>query len=67
MESDSRKMRGEQPFLFTNLRDEVGLDAVVTWVEEKLGAPADSRRKLLDVYSPPSDSHAHGHGHHHHH
>lgn len=67
MERDSRKMRGEQPFLFTNLRDEVGLDAVVTWVEEKIGAPADGRRKLLDVYSPPSHSHAHNHGHHHHH
>jgi urease accessory protein len=70
MERDSRKMRGERPFLFTNLRDEVGLDVVVAWVEEKLVAPADSRRKLLDVHSPLAahshgDEHGHGHGHHH--
>jgi urease accessory protein len=67
MERDSRKMRGERPFLFTNLRDEVGLDEVVAWVEEKLTAPLDSRRKLLDVFSPSAHSHDHGHGHHHHH
>lgn len=67
MERDSRKMRGEQPFLFTNLRDEIGLGEVVAWVEEKLTAPLDSRRKLLDVFSPPAHSHDHGHGHHHHH
>lgn len=67
MERDSRKMRGEQPFLFTNLRDEIGLAEVVAWVEEKLTAPIDSRRKLLDGFSPPAHSHDHGHGHHHHH
>lgn len=76
MERDSTKMRGERPFLFTNLRDEVGLDAVVAWVEEKLIAPADQRRQLLDVHSPLSapkhshdhgHDHDHGHGHHHHH
>ena len=36
MERDSRKQRGERPFLFTNLRDEVGLGPVVAWVEEKV-------------------------------
>ena len=35
MDRDSRKMRADRPFLFTNLRDEVGLAAVVKWVEEK--------------------------------
>src|SRR5581483_1034094 len=44
MDRDSRKMRGERPFLFTNLRDEVGLDAVVKWVEERLSAPGGARR-----------------------
>jgi urease accessory protein len=67
MERDSRKMRGEQPFLFTNLRGDVGLDEVVAWVEKKLTAPVDSRRKLLDVFSPSAHSHDHGHGHYHHH
>ncbi|HLJ91534.1 MAG TPA: urease accessory protein UreG [Candidatus Angelobacter sp.] len=67
MERDSRKMRGERPFLFTNLRGEVGMDEVVAWVEEKLKGPINSRRKLLDVFSPSSPGHDHGHGHHHHH
>jgi urease accessory protein len=67
MERDSRKMRGERPFLFTNLRDEVGLDEVVAWVEEKLTAPANGRRKLLDVCDSSAHPHDHGHGHHHHH
>ncbi len=44
MDRDSRKMRGERPFLFTNLRDEVGLDRVVAWVEEKIAQP----RRPLD-------------------
>jgi urease accessory protein len=32
MERDARKMRGERPFLFTNLRDGTGFLAVVAWV-----------------------------------
>jgi len=33
MDRDSRKMRGDLPFLFTNLRSGEGLDRVVEWVE----------------------------------
>ncbi len=32
MERDAGKMRGSRPFLFTNLRDEAGLPAVIAWV-----------------------------------
>ena len=32
MECDTRRMRGSRPFVFTNLRDSVGLETVVTWV-----------------------------------
>jgi urease accessory protein len=32
MERDSLRMRGERPFLFTNLKSGEGLDAVVDWV-----------------------------------
>jgi urease accessory protein len=33
MESDSRKMRGARPFVFTNLKTGQGLDAIVKFVE----------------------------------
>jgi urease accessory protein len=32
MERDARKMRGERPFLFTNLKDGTGVSQVETWV-----------------------------------
>lgn len=32
MQRDATKMRGNRPFLFTNLRDETGLPAVITWL-----------------------------------
>ena len=65
MERDSRNMRGARPFLFTNLREEVGLDAVIRWLEDQL--LAEDRRKLRDADSPLS-AHAdhHNHDHHHH-
>src|SRR6478609_1938501 len=33
MDRDARKMRGPRPFVFTNVREEVGLDAVIAWLE----------------------------------
>lgn len=35
MESDSRRMRGERPFVFTNLRTGQGLDEVVEFIEHE--------------------------------
>ena len=74
MDRDSRKMRGARPFLFTNLRDDVGLDRVLEWLEEKLKAPEGSRRPLIDAHAPYNGSghshehgHEHGHDHSHHH
>jgi urease accessory protein len=39
MERDSRRMRPDLPFIFTNLRDGVGLDDVVAWLEARLKVP----------------------------
>ena len=36
MDRDARRMRGERPFVFTNLRDGVGVDAVVEWIRKDL-------------------------------
>ena len=33
MEQDSRKMRGKKPFLFTNIRDDKGINEVVQWLK----------------------------------
>src|SRR6204780_2876464 len=66
MERDSRRMRGERPFIFTNLRDGAGLDRVVSWLEEKLHHPGDAPRALIDAHAPCSE-HRHEHGHSHDH
>ena len=33
MERDSKKQRGQRPFLFTNMRTGEGLDKVIAWIE----------------------------------
>ena len=65
MERDSRRMRGERPFLFTNLRDQVGLAPVVEWVENELTLPAETRHNVIDAHAPLA-THSHEQGHHHH-
>ena len=70
MERDSRKMRGERVFLFTNLREDVGLDRVIAWLEEKMEGPEHARRELIDAHAPyvgtphthESGGHSHEHG-----
>jgi urease accessory protein len=40
MDEDAKRMRGARPFVFTNVRDDEGVDAVARFVEEKGGLSA---------------------------
>ena len=66
MDRDSRKMRGQAPFLFTDLRHNVGLDKVLAWINARING-ADRRR--LGTASVPGElaqgKHSHGHSHSH--
>jgi urease accessory protein len=39
MRRDTLRMRGDYPFIFTNLKDETGLAEVVAWVEAQYASP----------------------------
>jgi urease accessory protein len=47
MDRDARKMRGDRPFLFTNLRAGVGLPELTAWVKERMSGPPEMRHKLV--------------------
>jgi len=49
MAQDSRKMRGERPFVFTNLKTEAGLEQVISWLKGQLN---QERRSLIDAHAP---------------
>jgi urease accessory protein len=64
MERDSRRVRGNRPFLFTNLRDGVGLEDVAAWVEQRMASSTESGRSVIDAhaaYHPVPHSHEHAH------
>jgi len=64
MEQDAHLKRGERPFIFTNLKDGGGLDAVVAWLEQYLQMPPEQRRTMPNGGSPHAEHvHSHEHGH----
>jgi urease accessory protein len=46
MDRDSKKMRGERPFVFTNLYDGVGLETIISFILEKGMLPERRPEKL---------------------
>lgn len=61
MDRDSRIMRGERPFLFTNLKAGQGLDQVVQWVEG-LRHQSQRRPRMADgrlAFTGPVEHHHH--------
>jgi urease accessory protein len=36
MERDAQKMRGSRPFVFTNLKESVGLDDIIAWLKSEV-------------------------------
>src|ERR1700681_1330381 len=62
MDRDSRRMRRERPFVFTNLKSGDGLPQVLQWLEAQREAP---RRAIIDAHAPYQQqphSHEHPHG-----
>lgn len=64
MERDARRMRGERPFVFTDLKSGAGAQAVVGWLQTQLATPHDSRRTVIDAHAPyEGRPHTHPHTH----
>jgi urease accessory protein len=62
MDRDARKMRGDRPFLFTNLRAGVGVPELTGWVQQKMSLPPEARHRVVtvkDLEGRPAHSHAH--------
>ena len=69
MERDSKRMRGDLPFVFTNLKTGEGLDRVIDWLNEQRsrGLIASGRPPVIPHSHSHDDEdyHHHGDGHHH--
>lgn len=64
MERDARRMRGERPFLFTDLKSGDGAQAVVSWLRTQMDAPHEARRQVIDAHAPyEGRPHTHPHTH----
>jgi urease accessory protein len=65
MDRDARKMRGDRPFLFTNLKDGTSVPEVVEWVRRKMAVAPEQRHNLARAADAnrPFSSHPHTHKH----
>ncbi len=66
MARDAGKMRGDRPFLFCNLKSDVGLSDIIAWLEPQLQPDAPRRPRLWDgriEFTGPVEYLSHGHLH----
>jgi urease accessory protein len=63
MERDSRLQRGSRPFIFTNLKADIGTDEIVAWLKLQLKTHLRQPLITLSTYDPPDHS---DHTHHNH-
>src|SRR3989440_9992775 len=47
MARDSKLMRGDRPFLFTNLKEGAGLEGVVGWIRRELLYESDAENRVI--------------------
>ncbi len=64
MDRDARRMRGERPFVFTDIKSDKGIDNIVLWIDKQYSLP---RHPLweAETYVGAPHSHAHDHVHEH--
>ena len=60
MDRDTRTGRGNRPFVFTNLKDDTGLSAVLEWLEGEMA----KGKKPLPLIPHEGETHSHSHDHH---
>ncbi len=63
MERDSRQVRKELPFIFTNLKDCTGLNDVVAWVEARFAAGPAPSINFREMAAQAKHHHHHDHLH----
>jgi urease accessory protein len=65
MDRDARRMRGDRPLLFTNLKDGAGVPEATGWVRHKIAIPLEQRQSVAQAAeqdrSVPSQPHSHRH------
>src|SRR2546428_2451651 len=60
MERDARLQRGNQPFIFTNLKEGIGRDEIIAWLQVQLKTHPRQPLITLGTYDPPGhDHHSH--------